>query len=46
MSRFLNIVDFEISSLIAREREVKEAWEEDNVFWLFRGRRRDANPQC
>jgi len=32
MSRFVNIVDSEISSLITREREVMEAREEDNVF--------------
>ena len=46
MSRFLNIVDSEISSLITLEREVTGAREEDNVFSLFRGRRRDADPQC
>ena len=32
MSRFVNIVDSEISSLITREREVMEEREEDNVF--------------
>ena len=32
MSRFLNIVDFEISALITHEREVIEARERNDVF--------------